>query len=65
MARRLLIHASSTHYTLGWLILRRRAAGETAHRYIDRSKYAALMEIVQNRLTTRAFDASYAMPREH
>ena len=31
----------------------------------DRTKYDALMEVVQNRLTTRAFDASYVMPREH
>src|SRR5664279_4343436 len=40
-------------------------AGEIVHGYNDRSKYDALMEVVRNRLTTRAFDASYAMPREH
>ena len=40
-------------------------AGETVHSYSDRSKYDALMEIVRNRLTMRAFDTGYTMPREH
>ena len=31
----------------------------------DRTKYDALMEVVRNRLTSRAFDASYIVPREH
>src|SRR6202142_4114034 len=31
----------------------------------DRTKYNALMEVVRNRLTTRAFDSSYVMPRDH
>src|SRR5271168_2261592 len=31
----------------------------------DRTKYDALMQVVQNRLTVRAFDASYDVPREH
>jgi 5,6-dimethylbenzimidazole synthase len=31
----------------------------------DRTKYDALMEVVRNRLTTRAFDSSYVMPKEH
>ena len=35
------------------------------YNFSDRTKYDALMEVVQNRLTTRAFDASYVMPREH
>ena len=33
--------------------------------FSDRTKYDALMEVVRNRLTTRAFDSSYAMPHEH
>ena len=33
--------------------------------FSDRAKYDALMEVVRNRLTTRAFDSSYVMPREH
>jgi nitroreductase len=31
----------------------------------DRTKYDALMEVVRNRLTTRAFDSSYVVPNEH
>jgi 5,6-dimethylbenzimidazole synthase len=31
----------------------------------DRTQYDALMEVVRNRLTTRAFDPSYVVPREH
>ena len=33
--------------------------------FSDRTKYDALMEVVQNRLTTRAFDPSYVVPRKH
>lgn len=40
-------------------------ARKTVQGYDDHSKYDALMEVVRNRLTTRAFDASYTMPREH
>jgi len=31
----------------------------------DHTKYDALMNVIRNRLTTRAFDSSYVMPREH
>jgi len=41
------------------------SAGKVAHDFTDRTKYDALMEVVRNRLTTRAFDASYVMPAEH
>src|ERR1700676_3870521 len=41
------------------------SAGRVAHDFTDRTKYDALMEVVRNRLTTRAFDASYVMPPEH
>jgi 5,6-dimethylbenzimidazole synthase len=40
-------------------------AGRLAHDYKDRSRYDALMDVVRNRLTTRAFDSSYVMPQEH
>jgi 5,6-dimethylbenzimidazole synthase len=40
-------------------------AGRLAHDYTDRSRYDALMDVVRNRLTTRAFDSSYVMPQEH
>ena len=33
--------------------------------FSDRTKYDALMEVVQNRLTTRGFDPSYVVPRQH
>ena len=33
--------------------------------YTDRTRYDALMDVVKNRLTTRAFDSSYVMPPEH
>ncbi|MGE0564661.1 MAG: nitroreductase family protein [Pseudolabrys sp.] len=39
---------------------------ETATRsFTDRTQYDALMEVVRNRITTRAFDPSYQVPREH
>ena len=31
----------------------------------DRSRYDALMEVVRNRMTVRAFDANHVVPREH
>ena len=40
-------------------------ATEPKYDFSDRTKYDVLMEVVRNRLTTRAFDASYVMPREH
>src|SRR5258708_16149197 len=40
-------------------------AGRLAHDFGNRSRYDALMEVVRNRLTTRAFDSGYVMPREH
>jgi nitroreductase/MFS family permease len=35
------------------------------HDYTDRTRYDALMDVVESRLTTRAFDSSYVMPLEH
>jgi 5,6-dimethylbenzimidazole synthase len=40
-------------------------AGRLARDYSDHSRYHALMDVVRNRLTTRAFDSSYVMPKEH
>ena len=33
--------------------------------FSDRSKYDALMEVMRNRMTVRAFDPGYVVPREH
>ena len=33
--------------------------------FSDRTRYDALMEVVRNRMTVRAFDAGYTVPREH
>jgi len=41
------------------------AVAKPKYDFSDRTKYDALMEVVRNRLTTRAFDSSYVMPREH
>lgn len=41
------------------------ATPEARHDFSDRTKYDALMEVVRNRMTTRAFDPSYVVPREH
>jgi 5,6-dimethylbenzimidazole synthase len=41
------------------------SASTLTHNFTDRTKYDALMEVVKNRLTTRAFDSSYVMPPEH
>ncbi|MCC8965161.1 nitroreductase family protein [Bradyrhizobium sp. Pear76] len=41
------------------------AEAVAAQDYTDRTRYDALMDVVKNRLTTRAFDSSYAMPLEH
>jgi nitroreductase len=40
-------------------------AARRGHDFTDRTKYDALMDVVRNRLTTRAFDVSYTMPPEH
>jgi 5,6-dimethylbenzimidazole synthase len=32
---------------------------------VDRSRYDALMEVVKSRMTVRAFDPSFSVPREH
>jgi nitroreductase len=41
------------------------AAAPSKHDFSDRTKYDAFMQIARNRLTTRAFDASHVIPREH
>src|ERR1700680_5074215 len=41
------------------------SAGRVAHDFTDRTKYDALMQVVHNRLTSRAFDAGYVVPHEH
>ena len=41
------------------------SASKLTHDFTDRTKYDALMEVVTNRLTTRAFDSGYVMPSEH
>ncbi len=35
------------------------------HDFSDRKMYDALMDVVRNRMTTRAFDPTYTIPREH
>jgi len=35
------------------------------HDFSDRSKYDALMEVIRSRITTRAFDPTHVVPREH
>lgn len=37
----------------------------TSNESVDRSRYDALMDVVRRRITVRAFDADYTMPREH
>src|ERR1039458_7889011 len=46
-------------------IVMTQAVAKPKYDFSDRTKYDALMEVVRNRLTTRAFDSSYVMPREH
>ncbi len=41
------------------------AAARPQYEFSDRTKYDALMKVVKNRITTRAFDSSYFVPREH
>jgi len=41
------------------------AASQPAHDLGSRAKYDALMDVVRNRITTRAFDAGYVVPHEH
>lgn len=36
-----------------------------AHDFSDRTRYDALMAVIENRLTSRAFDPSYTVPRAH
>ena len=40
-------------------------ASATKHDFTDRTKYDVLMEIIRNRITTRAFDPNCVVPREH
>ncbi len=40
-------------------------ASRSQYDFSDRTRYDALMDVVRNRLTTRAFDSTYVMPREH
>src|SRR4029079_6075224 len=37
----------------------------TKSRIGDRERYDALMDVVRNRITTRSFDPSHVVPREH
>jgi 5,6-dimethylbenzimidazole synthase len=41
------------------------AAARSAHDFSDQTQYDALMQVVRERITTRAFDSSYVVPREH
>lgn len=41
------------------------AAGPAASGFGDRSKYDVLMEVVRNRMTVRAFDPAFKVPRDH
>ena len=41
------------------------AAAPATYDFSDRTRYDAFMQVARNRLTTRAFDASYTVPREH
>jgi nitroreductase len=36
-----------------------------AYDFSDRTRYDALMSVIENRLTSRAFDPGYTVPREH
>jgi 5,6-dimethylbenzimidazole synthase len=40
-------------------------AAQPVYDFSDRSRYDALMRIIENRMTTRAFDRHYVVPREH
>jgi 5,6-dimethylbenzimidazole synthase len=41
------------------------ASEKREYDFSDRTKYDALMEVVRSRMTVRAFDSSYTVPREH
>lgn len=41
------------------------AAAKLPQPFSDRARYDALMDVVRGRMTVRAFDASYEVPREH
>jgi 5,6-dimethylbenzimidazole synthase len=40
-------------------------AAEKGDKVTDRTRYDALMEVIRRRMTSRAFDPSYVVPREH
>jgi nitroreductase len=40
-------------------------AAQAAYDFSDRTKYDSLIEVMRNRLTSRAFDPAYVVPREH
>ena len=40
-------------------------ASAAKYEFNDRTKYDALMDVIRNRITTRAFDPAYVVPREH
>jgi 5,6-dimethylbenzimidazole synthase len=40
-------------------------AAHSAYDFSDRTRYDALMAVVERRMTTRAFDPSHVVPREH
>lgn len=42
-----------------------RTAPKAPHDFSDRTRYDALMDVVRNRITTRAFDPGHVVPREH
>ena len=41
------------------------AAAEQRAQFDDRERYGRLMDVVHGRITTRAFDPTYEVPREH
>ena len=41
------------------------AAAKPQFNFSERTKYDALMDVVRNRITTRAFNPSYVVPNEH
>jgi nitroreductase len=41
------------------------AVSASKYNFGDRTKYDALMDVIRNRITTRAFDPAYVVPHEH
>ena len=41
------------------------ASDKREYDFSGRTRYDALMQIVRNRMTVRAFDPAYTVPREH